>query len=140
MSKCFINIMVKISYISMRWYWCPLCTRPTHMVGSLYIVLAHCNNSLWVGMWLLLPMCCLFTQEAANTSSVDIDLIHIYCTWVKHARKCSLNLKMHPILWKDIEALWNKEIYNFCKFFKSLCVQVLNKLSMFPLQRNTVVV
>jgi len=28
-------IMVGTSYISMTWWWCPLCTSPTHLPGSL---------------------------------------------------------------------------------------------------------
>ena len=33
----------------MRWWWGPLCTRPTRLIGLL-IVLAHWNNSLQVDM------------------------------------------------------------------------------------------
>jgi hypothetical protein len=40
----FSCIMVRTSYISMRW-WCLLCTRPTGLVGLL-IVLAHWNPGL----------------------------------------------------------------------------------------------
>ena len=34
----------------MKWWWDPLCTRPTRLVGFLYIVLAHWNNSLRIDM------------------------------------------------------------------------------------------
>jgi len=33
--QVFIYIMPRTSYISMRRWWCPLCTRPTHEVGFL---------------------------------------------------------------------------------------------------------
>ena len=41
----FSHIMVRTSYILMRWWWCPLCTWPTSWV---FIVLSPWNNSLWV--------------------------------------------------------------------------------------------
>ena len=33
----------------MRWWWGPLCTRPTHLVG-IFIVQATSNNSRWIDM------------------------------------------------------------------------------------------
>jgi len=30
----FSYIMVRTSYVSMKWWWCSLCTRPTHLVGQ----------------------------------------------------------------------------------------------------------
>jgi hypothetical protein len=48
-SAIFSYIMARTSYFSMRWWWGPLCTRPTRLVGLL-IVLAHWNNSLQVDM------------------------------------------------------------------------------------------
>ena len=39
----FSNIMTRISYILIRWWWCPLCTRPTSLV-RFSIVLSHWNN------------------------------------------------------------------------------------------------
>jgi hypothetical protein len=49
----FSHIMVRPSYISMRWWWwwCSFFTRPTCLVGF-FIVLAHWNNSLQVDMLL----------------------------------------------------------------------------------------
>jgi len=45
--------MARTSYILKRWWWwwwwCPLCTRPTCLVGLL-IVLAHWKNCLWEDM------------------------------------------------------------------------------------------
>jgi len=32
-SAIFSYIMVRTSYFSMRWWWCPLCSRPTSWVG-----------------------------------------------------------------------------------------------------------
>ena len=40
------------SCTSMRWWWCPLCTRP-NMLSCILIVLAHWNNSLQVNILLL---------------------------------------------------------------------------------------
>jgi hypothetical protein len=34
-SAIFRYIMVRTSYISMRWWWRPLCTRPTGLIGFL---------------------------------------------------------------------------------------------------------
>jgi len=28
-------IMARTSYILMRWWWCPFCTRPSYLVGFL---------------------------------------------------------------------------------------------------------
>jgi hypothetical protein len=32
----FSYIMARTSLFSMRWWWGPLCTRPTHLVGFFY--------------------------------------------------------------------------------------------------------
>ena len=46
LNEQFFNYFIATrSYISIRWWWCPLCTRPT-----LCIVLAHWNNCLRVSM------------------------------------------------------------------------------------------
>ena len=42
----FRHIMVRTSYILMRWWWCLLYTRRTPRL----IVLTHWNNSLWVDL------------------------------------------------------------------------------------------
>ena len=42
--QCFNYIMARISKWSRRWWWCPLCTRLTHLCGC-FIALAHWNNS-----------------------------------------------------------------------------------------------
>ena len=48
------TIASRTSYFSMRswwWWWGPLCTIPTHLIGSFFsIVLAHWNNSTRVGV------------------------------------------------------------------------------------------
>ena len=41
--QLFSYIMMKTCYFSMRWWWSPLCNRPTRLVGSLVVV--HGNNS-----------------------------------------------------------------------------------------------
>ena len=43
----FIYTMTRTSYISMRWWWCPLCTNTLRWI---FMVLAHWNNSLLVDM------------------------------------------------------------------------------------------
>jgi hypothetical protein len=43
--QLFSYIMDRTSSISMRLWWCPLCTRPTHLV-KIVIVLTHWNNSI----------------------------------------------------------------------------------------------
>jgi hypothetical protein len=44
----YMYIMARTSLFSMRWWWGPLCTRPTRWVG--FLVLAHWNNSSRVDM------------------------------------------------------------------------------------------
>ena len=52
----FSYIMTRISNNSMRWWWGPLCTRPTlyliNILSWIFIVLAHWNNSPLVDMLL----------------------------------------------------------------------------------------
>jgi hypothetical protein len=51
----FSYIMTRTSLFSMRWWWGPLCTRPTHWV-VFFIVLAHWNNSVApLGHIILIP-------------------------------------------------------------------------------------
>ena len=45
----FSNIMAETNQVSMK-YWCPLCTRPTHLVGFLYM--AYWNNSPLINIYL----------------------------------------------------------------------------------------
>jgi hypothetical protein len=88
---------------SMKWWWCPLGSRPTRWI---FIVLAHWNNSLRVDMsihsrhiipilsqpvFALTPECCVLSGEATNTNSIVFGLTRpglehtIYCTRGKHA-------------------------------------------------------
>ena len=46
----FNYFMARTNYISMRWWWCPLSTTPTCLVGFVFIVLAHWNDSPQVDM------------------------------------------------------------------------------------------
>jgi len=39
--------MARTSYISMRWWWCLLCTRPTILVGYIYIAISLIQQSTW---------------------------------------------------------------------------------------------
>ena len=46
-----VYIMARTTYMLMRWWWCLFCTsRPTCMLSSIFIVLAHWNSSLCVEM------------------------------------------------------------------------------------------
>jgi hypothetical protein len=75
----FSYIMARISLFSMRWWWGPLCSRPTRWVG--FLVPAYWNNSPWVDMslhsdtlfWfrslILSPYCCVLSREATNANS-----------------------------------------------------------------------
>jgi len=42
----FFSIIMARTTFSMEWWWGPLCTRPTRLLGWVFIVLAHWNNSL----------------------------------------------------------------------------------------------
>jgi len=41
--------MARTSNISMRWWWCLLCTRPTYLAGF-FIVLDHLNKSAGINV------------------------------------------------------------------------------------------
>jgi hypothetical protein len=74
---------------SMRWRWCPLCTRPnTH--SWICIVLTHWNNTPCVDnvaplphiipipgrpVFTVMPWCCMLSREAANTNFIVFGLI-----------------------------------------------------------------
>ena len=61
-----VYIMASTTYILMRWWWCLFCTsRPTCMLSSIFIVLAHWNRSLCVEMSLNLDT---FSRFWANPS------------------------------------------------------------------------
>jgi len=60
----FSFITSRTGYNSIRW-WCPLCTRPTRLVG-LFIVLTHWNNS--VRIYLLLHYSSTISGFRANQS------------------------------------------------------------------------
>jgi len=70
----FCYIMVRTRCISMRWWWCPLCTRST--LSWSFIVLVHWNNSPHVDIslhsdtlaWFLLNS--VYSDEAAKPISV----------------------------------------------------------------------
>ena len=75
----FSKIMVRTSYFSMRWWWGPLCARPTRLI-------AHWKNmyNLWIDMslhsdtsyrfranpsFLLIHECSMVSGKAVNTNS-----------------------------------------------------------------------
>ena len=86
----FSYIMVRASYISMRWWWCLLCNRPT-LLSWIFMMLAPSNSSLQVDMplhsatlfqanqslLLLLNAMWFFNWEVANTNFIVFCLIKI---------------------------------------------------------------
>jgi len=76
----FSYIMVRASYISIRWLWCPLCTRPTCSVLDFYNASSLKQQSLGrhVGpfghimpipsqpVFALTPYCCVLRRETAK--------------------------------------------------------------------------
>ena len=80
--QCGSYIMARTSLFSMEWWWGPLCTRPTHLVGF-FIVLAHWNNSPRVDMSLhsdtlswfranqsAFQLICVLSGKATNTNCI----------------------------------------------------------------------
>jgi hypothetical protein len=83
----FCFIIVKVIWFSMRWWWCVLCTRPTHLVGSYSAsslkqqsVNRHVSplktlSCFWAKpVFALSPKCCVLSGEAANTNFIVFDL------------------------------------------------------------------
>jgi hypothetical protein len=79
----FSYIMARTNYILMRWWWCPLCSRPTHLLdfysaGSLKQQSTGRHvASLWhiclipsQPVFDLIPKCCKLTGEATDVNFI----------------------------------------------------------------------
>jgi hypothetical protein len=94
----FSHIMVRASYISIRWLWCPLCTRPTCSVLDFYNASSLKQQSLGrhvspfghimlipsQPVFALTPYCCVFRRRSILTvlclmwPTLEPT---IFCTW-----------------------------------------------------------
>jgi len=61
-----IYVIVRRNYISMRWSWCPLCTRQTHLV-ELFYMLSYWTNRPRVDMSLHSDTLSWFRAQPALT-------------------------------------------------------------------------
>jgi hypothetical protein len=111
----FSYIMVRTSYISIWGGW-------TSMLSSIFIVLAHWNNSRWVDMslhteWLqipsqplftLTPWCCVLSGEAANTNIIVFGLTRprleptISFTWSEHTNHYTTDYRLPETCWEVV--------------------------------------
>ena len=64
----------------MRWWWCPLCTRPTRLVG--FLVLAHWNKSPRINMR---PTWTHYPDSVRQTVFVLSPKYQFYCLWLTRA-------------------------------------------------------
>ena len=123
--------MARTSYILMRWWWCPLCSRQTHL-SWIFVVLAHWSNSPWVDMSLHSDTICWF--RANYTCS-----LHWYSLLVAQIQKCTIpywimgkTLYMNVLHWYNfIEEncrLKLKYMYNLLTRLKEVKIKFVSDL------------
>jgi hypothetical protein len=115
----FSYIMARTCWFSMIWWWGPLCSSPTCLVGfysasSLkqqsedrhVTPLWHISLILSQPVFTLSPYCCVLSGEATNTNFIDFWLEPtIYRTQGEHANHYSTNAVYNDI--NELIKMWN---------------------------------